>query len=180
MCGFCHAPEHAYEALMDAGLDTTGLCDDATERLLIALVDEPPATDPSIEWAWNEELHAWVAWRIWGSCAACAAKTWRYANESCAHECAACVARLVDIACALALLANGVPLDDADLDELLAGLSRQRDPPTPRSYLTFSDYLAPDSRLFANLAGPRFGSRRPRILFGQAARPERATKRAGA
>lgn len=174
MCGFCHAPEHAYEALLEQPeLDPSGLCIDAQERLRMAATPEPLEL-PGIEHAWDENSHEWIAWRAWGDCATCGAHTWRYAAESCAHECKRCQTDHIERSLQMFYHHHGFVPQDWEIERCwLERHPRQVTSPVRWDWLKFSDYPVTDTTLFENIPGPRFGRPRPRIMFGQAARSAR-------
>lgn len=173
LCGFCHAPRHAYEMLLEhTEISCDGLCPEAQERLLMAAAPEPPDVI-GVKYAWNEQRHKYVKWREFGACTSCGALTWRFGNESCEHECKACQRALVDSINAECVATANPPLSKEEVKDLLKGRARQGEPPAPYFPLRFSDYEVPNTRMFEGLPGPRYGKTRPRILFGQAVLPAR-------
>lgn len=94
MCGFCHAPEHAYDFLADdPTISRDGLCKDARERLLMATTPKPNLPRTNVHW--DDEIHDWRPYRTYGSCDECGKASWRYAHETnAAMVCVACVREL--------------------------------------------------------------------------------------
>lgn len=175
MCGFCHAPEHAYEALLEhPEIGRSELCAEAQERLRIAAAPEPPEFE-DIEYAWCEQTHQWIAWRTWGACATCGARTWRYATETSQHECARCQTEYVERSIQMQFFYRGLVSPDWEIErDWLANHPRQAASPVRFDWLRFSDYPVPNTRMFEGLPGPRYRRARPRILFGHAAIPTSA------
>jgi hypothetical protein len=140
VCGFCHAPEHAYEALLEhPEIDGGELCAEAQERLRMAAAPEPPELD-DIEYAWSEQTHQWIAWRTWGACATCGARTWRYSTETSQHECARCQTQYVERCMQMQFFYRGIVPPDWEIErDWLAN--------HPRQVVTRALRLAPLQRL---------------------------------
>lgn len=81
MCGFCHAPEHAYDVLADhPTISRDQLCRYARERPLMATTPKP--NFPRTTVYWDDEAHDWRPYRIYGRCDECGKPTWKYAHET--------------------------------------------------------------------------------------------------
>lgn len=162
MCGFCHAPEHAYDQLNEhPQISRRGLCDEAHERLLMAATPQPER-EPGVKHVWDEHAHAWIAWRIHGACLWCDARTWKYAPEADALLlCRACTAVHIERQAALRLLLKGVRLPATECEARERELPRQT--ASGRDWIVFSDYEVRNTRDYERLPGPRAYARRPRL-----------------
>lgn len=160
MCGFCHAPEHAYDELSDhPQIDRAGLCQDAHERLLMASTPKPTALNTLH--AWNETTHAWIAYRVTGPCQACQAPTWRHAHETSALMlCRQCAAKHVTLSTA-PLYYHGTPATAEKLETAKHQLPRQGAP--PKGWLTFNEGEVRNTRDFEGIPGPRAYAPRPAV-----------------
>lgn len=162
MCGFCHAPEHAYDQLNEhPDISRQGLCDEARERLLMAATPQPER-EPGVKQVWDEHAHAWIAWRIHGACLWCDARTWKYGPETDALLlCRACTAVHIERQAALHLLLKGVRLPATECEARERELPRQT--ASRRDWIVFSDYEVRNTRDYECLPGPRAYARRPRL-----------------
>lgn len=165
LCGFCHAPEHAYDVLAeDDSISRDGLCWEAIARLTMATTPYPDEVNgvrtTTTHYAWDEDLHRWEAVRVWGSCTSCGNQTWRRAGSESAHLCAACTARE---RATFLQLAFHFGRRAAAQNEIEAFESLLPDPKGIPIYgrLRFSDYEVHDTRDFAHLPGPRTFAPRP-------------------
>lgn len=160
MCGFCHAPDHAYDQLNEhPEISRQGLCDEAHERLLMAATPQPER-ETGVKLVWDEHAHAWIAWRIHGACLWCDARTWKYATEADAILlCRACAEVHLERQAALHLLLQGVPLPPTGSEA--RERERPRQAPSRRDWLVFSDYEVRNTRDYESLPGPRAYARRP-------------------
>ncbi|MFA5861615.1 MAG: hypothetical protein WDA16_07960 [Candidatus Thermoplasmatota archaeon] len=158
MCGFCHAPEHAYDELNDhPDIDRHGLCPDAHERLLIARTPRP--IESNTLHAWDETTHTWTAYRVKGPCQACQAPTWRHAHETNALMlCRQCAAKHVTLSTA-PVYYHGTPPTPEQIAHAQSQLPRQG--PTPRGWLTFNEHEIHNTRDYEALPGPRAYMPRP-------------------
>lgn len=163
MCGFCHAPEHAYEVLLeDASLSRDGLCPEAQERLRMAATPLPGRSfddaGAGLQYEWDEERHAWTPLRDWGHCTVCVGRTWKRPDDPRPHCCSSCSkkARLVAYA-----LAHELGLVPPDVAETIAAELPDRRGIRARGWLRFSDYEVRDTRDFEGQPGPRTYQQRP-------------------
>lgn len=163
MCGFCHAPEHAYEVLLDDTLlNRDGLCPEAQERLLMAAATLPDHSfeDAGVgrQYEWDEARHAWTPIRLWGHCTVCGGRTWKRPDDERPHCCSRCSkqARLVAYT-----LAHELGLVSPAVAEALASELPDRRGVQSRGWLRFSDYEVRDTRDFAGQPGPRTYQPRP-------------------
>lgn len=165
MCGFCHAPEHAYAVLLeDASLSRNGLCHEAQERLLMAATPYPDEVrgqrTTRTHYEWDEQARAWEAVREWGTCTECGEITWRAPQRVVPHMCASCTERARVLHAQLCMLVHGRPLTEDEreaLDSLLPCRSGLR----VRGRLRFSDYPVNNTRCLESVMGPRSHQRRP-------------------
>jgi hypothetical protein len=163
VCGFCHAPEHAYDVLLeDTSLGRDGLCSEARERLLMAATPLPePGFDESgvgLQYDWNEDLHAWETIRRWGSCTICGRRTWKLPDDPRPQCCAPCAkqARLIAY-----VLCHELGLVTALTAYTVTSELPERRGAQPRGRLRVSDYEVHDTRDFEGQLGPRTFGRRP-------------------
>lgn len=176
MCGFCHAPEHAYDVLLEhpeierdgigvgpqngaekawpAGHD--GLCDEAQQRLFMAATPRPPGLN-ICHYAWDEEEHAWrIAYGI-HRCLLCNARRLHKLPDDHAWSfCRDCRKEAPTIVGALRLHFDGAPLAPAELTEIAA---RPRPPGKPPSLVSNETAIRTTVGL-DELFGPRLGSPR--------------------
>lgn len=169
MCGFCHAPEHAYDVLLEhPDLDRTGLCNEAQERLRMAATPLPDEsgiiTGIGPHYEWDETRHEWELVRESGHCVICTRPTWREGDDTREMCCAQCE-RNTRALMRLLLHELLVPLltpEEAQAWE--AQLPRPRRKPQ-RGRLRFSDYRVVRTRDLAQEPGPRTYRPRP-IVHG--------------
>lgn len=165
MCGFCHAPEHAYDVLAeDDSLSRDALCWEALERLAMATTPYPDEINgvrtTSTHYAWDEDHHQWEAIREWGSCTSCGNLTWRRAGSETAHLCAACATRERATFVQLAFHLGRRVASQDEIDAFESLLPDRRALPI-YGRLRFSDYEVHDTRDFEHLPGPRTYEPRP-------------------
>lgn len=159
MCGFCHAPEHAYDELNDhPEINLDGLCTDAHERLLMARTPLP-STNPDVVYHWGEVTHGWVSHTVYGPCTRCGERTWKHAAEWWrAHLCLECGNHHVHRAAIEHERAHGTPAPKDVLDAAWREIPRK---PQPHwNPLSFSDYEVRRTRDFEHDPGPRYWTRR--------------------
>lgn len=165
MCGFCHAPEHAYDLLAeDDSFSRDGLCWEALERLAMATKSYPDEVKgvrtTTTHYAWDEDLHQWEAIREWGSCTSCGNQTWRRAGTDLAHLCAACTRREGATFVQLAFHFSPRPATPDEIDAI-ESLLPDRKGLSIYGRLRFIDYEVHDTRDFEHLPGPRTFAPRP-------------------
>lgn len=173
MCDFCHAPEHAYDVLLEHpeiehnGIGVApqngaqralpaghaGLCDEAQQRLLMAATPRPPGLN-IWHYAWDEEEHAWrIAYGI-HRCLLCnARRLHKLPDDDAWSFCRDCRKEAPTIVGALRLHFDGAPLAPAELTEIA---TRPRPPGKPPS-LVFNETAIRTTAGLDGLPGPRFG-----------------------
>lgn len=166
MCGFCHAPEHAYDTLLEnPEISRDGLCPEAQERLCMAATPYP--TTAHIDYLWDEATHEWRAYRQWGACERCPNRTWRYPHEANALMiCAACAKDEAWRRDARRTWPYPPP----------TGQPLPRQGKAPKGWLTFSDYEVRDTRDFENIPGARYGKPRPKSPYAPLSPPPAAAQ----
>ena len=155
MCGFCHAPEHAYDALLEnPDISREGLCPEAQERLRMAATPYPGTYDDSF--IWDEDKHDWRPYKHYAQCVTCGESTWRWANEE--HALVLCAE------CARAEEARRNPRFTywgAPTRPVGPFLPLPRQGPRPKGWLIFSDYEVRNTRDYEGIPGPRAYVPRP-------------------
>lgn len=169
MCGFCHAPEHAYDTLAEhPEINRDELCDEARERLLMASTPYPDEKDgmrtTGLESEWDEDAHAWEAIRDWRSCTQCGGRTWQKPDETMPFTCKACGERELALFLQVRLLLHGSPATAEERAEFEEHLP-DRKGVLYVDRLRFSDYEVRNTRDFDYEPGPRSWQPRPRVTI---------------
>ena len=89
-CGFCPAPDHAIEPLLQfPAWDWRGLCYACQSAVVCYLTPEPPQ-EARVKRKWNDEHLLWQPWRVLIDCPSCGAPHWEAAGEAWKTLCRPC------------------------------------------------------------------------------------------